>query len=53
VRGKGMPNPRRAGSFGDMYIEIHMTVPTKLTEKQKKALADFAGTKPSKKSGWF
>ena len=53
VRGKGMPNPHRAGSFGDMYIEITMTVPTKLSEKQKKALAEFAGVKPNKKSGWF
>lgn len=53
VRGHGMPNPRRSGSFGDLYIEIAMTVPTKLTEKQKKALEEFAGAKPSKKSGWF
>lgn len=54
VRGKGMPNPRRAGSFGDLYIEIAMTVPTKLSDKQKKALEEFAGkSKPSKKSGWF
>ncbi len=53
VRGKGMPNPQRSGSFGDLYIEIAMTVPTKLSEKQKKALEEFAGTKPSKKSGWF
>jgi hypothetical protein len=30
-----------------------MTVPTKLSEKQKKALAEFAGVKPNKKSGWF
>jgi hypothetical protein len=29
-------------------------VPTKLTDKQKKALEEFAGkSKPSKKSGWF
>lgn len=53
VRGKGMLNPHRSGSFGDMYIEITMTVPTKLSEKQKKALAEFAGVKPNKKSGWF
>lgn len=51
VRGKGMPNSR--GGFGDMYIEIMMSVPTKLTEKQKKALEEFAGAKSSKKSGWF
>lgn len=51
VRGHGMPG-RRAGSFGDLYIYITMTVPTKLTEKQKKLLNEFAGTK-SEKKGWF
>lgn len=51
VRGHGMPG-RRAGTFGDLYIEINMTVPTKLTEKQKKLLNEFAGTKPEKR-GWF
>ncbi len=51
VRGHGMPT-RRAGAFGDMYIEINMRVPTKLSEKQKKILSEFAETKPEKK-GWF
>ena len=50
VRGHGMPNGR--GGFGDLYIEIGITIPKKLSEKQKKALAEFAGTKTSKKS-WF
>ena len=52
VRGHGMPNARRSGSFGDLYIEIAMRVPTKLTDKQKKILSEFADTKPAKK-GWF
>lgn len=51
VRGHGMPG-RRVGSFGDLYIDINMPVPTKLTEKQKKILAEFAETKKPKK-GWF
>lgn len=51
VRGHGMPTGRGA-SFGDMYIEIAIRIPTKLTEAQKKLLNEFAGTKPSKKS-WF
>lgn len=50
VRGHGMPNGR--GGFGDLYIEIGITIPKKLTEKQKKALAEFAGKKSDKK-GWF
>jgi molecular chaperone DnaJ len=51
VRGHGMPG-RRAGQFGDLYIEVAMNVPTKLNEKQKKALAEFASAKSDKKS-WF
>lgn len=51
VRGHGMPG-RRAGTFGDLYIEIAIKIPTKLTDKQKKALAEFADTKTGKK-GWF
>ena len=50
VRGHGMPNTR--GGFGDLYLEIGIVIPKKLTEKQKKALNEFAGTKSDKK-GWF
>lgn len=50
IRGHGMPNGR--GGFGDLYIEIGITIPKKLTEKQKKALAEFSDKKTTKK-GWF
>ena len=50
VRGHGMPNGR--GGFGDLYIEIGIIIPKKLSEKQKKALNEFAGIKSDKK-GWF
>lgn len=50
VRGHGMPNGR--GGFGDLYIEIGIVIPKKLSEKQKKALNEFAGIKSDKKS-WF
>ena len=50
IRSHGMPNGR--GDFGDLYLEIGIVIPKKLTEKQKKALTDFAGTK-SEKKGWF
>ena len=50
VRSHGMPNTR--GGFGDSYIEIGVIIPKKLTEKQKKALNEFAGIKSDKK-GWF
>ncbi len=51
VRGHGMPG-RRAGSFGDLYIEVAVRIPTKLNDKQKKILTEFAATKSDKK-GWF
>lgn len=51
VRGHGMPTGR-ANSFGDLYISIGVVIPTKLTEKQKKILTEFAETKSAKK-GWF
>ena len=50
VRGHGMPTGR--GGFGDLYIEIGIVIPKKLSEKQKKALNEFAGNKTEKK-GWF
>ena len=51
VRGHGMPTGH-GSSFGDLYISIGVVVPTKLTEKQKKILTEFAETKSAKK-GWF
>ena len=50
VRGHGMPT--RRGGFGDLYIDVAINIPTKLTDKQKKLLNEFAGTKSDKK-GWF
>ena len=50
VCGHGMPTGR--GGFGDLYIEIGIVIPKKLSEKQKKALNEFAGNKTEKK-GWF
>lgn len=51
VRGHGMPT-KRAGAFGDLYVEIGIRIPTKLNDKQKKLLNEFAGIKSDKK-GWF
>jgi molecular chaperone DnaJ len=52
VRGHGMPSARRTGTYGDLYIDVAIKIPTKLSEKQKKLLNEFAGTKTDKK-GWF
>ncbi len=50
VRGHGMPRAR--GGFGDLYIDIAIEIPKKLSDKQKKLLTEFAETK-SEKKGWF
>ena len=52
VRGHGMPSVRRGGTFGDLYIDIAIKIPTKLSDKQKKLLSEFADLKSDKKS-WF
>lgn len=46
IRGRGFPG-------GDLFVEIGTEVPTKLTDKQKKALEEFAGTGGKKKRGFF
>ncbi len=46
VRGRGFPG-------GDLFIEIATDVPTKLTDKQKKALEEFSGVGTKKKHGFF
>ncbi|MDR0319143.1 MAG: molecular chaperone DnaJ [Rickettsiales bacterium] len=42
VKGNGMPELGRAGSRGDLYINIKTDVPTRLSSKQKELLASFA-----------
>jgi len=58
IRGKGMPNVKNSKSMGDLIITLNIEVPTKLTDKQKQKLKEFAEemsqteTKEPKKS-WF
>ena len=41
LRGKGMPALRGSGPTGDLYVEIKVETPVKLTKKQKQMLRDF------------
>src|SRR6201995_2316704 len=41
VRGKGMPVLRGGGMSGDLYVEITVETPVKLTKKQKELLKQF------------
>ena len=51
LRGKGVPHVRGSGR-GDQYIRVKVTVPTKLTGKQKDLLTQFE-LESKKKPGWF
>lgn len=42
LKGKGIPNVRNPKIRGDQYIQVKVDVPTKLNEKQKKMLQEFA-----------
>ncbi len=53
LRGKGVPHVRSHGR-GDQYIRVKVTVPTKLTGRQKELLNEFEAENSShKKHGWF
>jgi len=57
LRGKGMPVLRGGGMAGDLYIEVHVETPAKLTKKQKELLRAFEkeseeGTNPESE-GFF
>ena len=43
IRGQGIPS-LRGGVKGDLYIEINVEVPKKLTDKQKDLLRQFEGS---------
>ncbi len=38
LKGKGMPLPKGAG-FGDLFVVVHIAVPTKLTQKQRELVS--------------
>lgn len=42
LRGKGLSNPK--GKKGDHFVKVNVRIPAKLTEEQKKLLAELEGT---------
>ena len=42
LRGKGVPHLRRTGSRGDLHVLIEVTVPTKLSKRQRELLHEYA-----------
>lgn len=42
LRGHGMPN-LRGGGFGDLYVTVQVTVPTRLNKRERELLEELAG----------
>ncbi|MFI5258935.1 MAG: molecular chaperone DnaJ [Candidatus Limnocylindrales bacterium] len=42
LRGRGVPHLRRPGSRGDLHVTVRVTVPTKLSKKQRQLLEELA-----------
>ena len=42
IRGKGLPEVNRPNSRGDEHVIIQVTTPTRLNDRQRKALMEFA-----------
>jgi molecular chaperone DnaJ len=42
LRGKGVPHLRRSGSRGDLHVFVNVTVPTRLSKRQRQLLEDLA-----------
>lgn len=44
LKGKGLPVMGRDGVFGDLYVKIKVSIPTKITTNQKEILLQYAQT---------
>jgi curved DNA-binding protein len=42
LRNRGMPKLQRANDFGDLYLRVMVTVPSELSDDQRKTLARIA-----------
>ncbi len=46
LRGKGFPVYKQAGQFGDLYLRLHIELPTQLSDAEKDLLRQLAALRP-------
>ncbi|MEC4271994.1 DnaJ C-terminal domain-containing protein [Adlercreutzia sp. R25] len=52
IKGKGAPDLKNKGQFGNLKIQIHVDVPTDMNDEQKKAMEDFLAATGEEKRPW-
>jgi curved DNA-binding protein len=51
LRGKGMPHQSRPDQHGDLFVEVHVELPGKLTAEQRQIIEEFARTETGETVG--
>jgi molecular chaperone DnaJ len=49
IKGKGMPNLRKGRGFGDLFIQIMVSIPKKISQRQNELLMEFMEIEKQKK----
>lgn len=52
IKGKGAPDIKNKGSFGNLRIIVKVDVPTEMNDAQKKAMEDFLAASEEEKRPW-
>ena len=52
IKGKGAPDLKNKGQFGNLKIQIHVEGPTDMNDEQKKAMEDFLAATGEEKRPW-
>lgn len=52
IKGKGAPDLKNKGQFGNLKIQVHVEVPTDMNDEQKKAMEDFLAATGEEKRPW-
>ncbi len=52
IKGKGAPDLKNKGSFGDLKIQVEVKVPTNMNDRQKQAMEDFLAATTEDVRSW-